>query len=159
MTLVAALVGARRVYRLFARGALTIDIGVGRRLRELGPVRFEIAAPREVVLDVIASPYPGRTPHALKDKLEVWERGTDIVLAAQFTEVKCGVTTTVEIVRFERPERIDFRVLRGPVPTWRCSTRAGSGSAKPSPSPPVSRSRSTAPSPARTARPPQAPRC
>jgi len=46
----------------------------------------------------------------------VWERGADMVLAAHFTPVKCGVTTTVETVRFARPERIDFRVVRGPVP-------------------------------------------
>jgi len=39
-----------------------------------------------------------------------------MVLAAHFTQVKCGTTTTVETVRFERPERIDFRLVRGPVP-------------------------------------------
>jgi hypothetical protein len=39
-----------------------------------------------------------------------------MVLAAHFTEVKCGTTTTVEAVRFQRPERIHFRVVRGPVP-------------------------------------------
>src|ERR671915_1157027 len=39
-----------------------------------------------------------------------------MVLAAHFTPVKCGVATTLETVRFERPERIDFRVVRGPVP-------------------------------------------
>ena len=39
-----------------------------------------------------------------------------MVLAAHFTEVKCGTTTTVETVRFERPERVDFRVVRGPIP-------------------------------------------
>jgi hypothetical protein len=39
-----------------------------------------------------------------------------MVLAAHFTPVKCGVTTTLETVRFERPERIDFRVVRSPVP-------------------------------------------
>jgi hypothetical protein len=38
------------------------------------------------------------------------------VLAAHFTEVKCGTTTTLETVRFERPARIDFRLVRGPVP-------------------------------------------
>jgi hypothetical protein len=38
------------------------------------------------------------------------------VLAAHFTPVRCGVATTVETVRFERPERVDFRVVRGPVP-------------------------------------------
>jgi hypothetical protein len=68
------------------------------------------------VFDVIAGPYVGHTPRALQDKLEVWERGSDMVLAAHFTPVKCGVTTTVETVRFSRPERIDFRVVRGPVP-------------------------------------------
>jgi hypothetical protein len=39
-----------------------------------------------------------------------------MALAAHFTRVKCGVTTTVETVRFSRPDRIDFRVVRGPVP-------------------------------------------
>ena len=38
------------------------------------------------------------------------------MLAAHFTEVKCGTTTTLETVRFERPGRIDFRLVRGPVP-------------------------------------------
>lgn len=104
------------MYRLLARGALTIDTGVGRTVRQLGPVGFEIAAPREVVFDVIASPYLERTPRALGSELEVLERGTDMVLAAHFTEVRCGTTTTVETVRFDRPQRVDFRVVRGPVP-------------------------------------------
>jgi hypothetical protein len=68
------------------------------------------------VFDVIAGPYLGKTPRALADKLHVWERGSDMVLAAHFTHVKCGVTTTLETVRFQRPDRIDFRVVRGPVP-------------------------------------------
>ena len=108
--------GGRGAYRLLASGAATIDLGVGRRARRLGPLRWRIGASREVVFDVIADPYLGSTPRALQDKLEVWERGSDMVLAAHFTELKCGVTTTVETVRFTRPERVDFRVLRGPVP-------------------------------------------
>jgi hypothetical protein len=107
---------ARRAYRLLASGAVTIDLGVGRQTRPLGPVSRQIAASREAVFDVIATPYLGPTPRALRDKLQVWERGSDMVLAAHFTQVKCGVTTTVETVRFTRPERIDFRVVRGPVP-------------------------------------------
>ena len=95
---------------------MTIDLGVGRRTRPLGPVSWQIAASREVVFDVIATPYLGPTPRALRDKLQVWERGSDMVLAAHFTQVRRGVTTTVETVRFTRPERIDFRVVRGPVP-------------------------------------------
>jgi hypothetical protein len=39
-----------------------------------------------------------------------------MALAAHFTQVKCGTTTTLETVRFQRPERIDFRLVRGPVP-------------------------------------------
>jgi hypothetical protein len=105
-----------RGYRLLTSGAATIDVGVGRTVRSLGPRTWDIAAGRELVFDVIAFPYLGRTPHALEDKLQVWERGSDMVLAAHFTPVKCGVATTLETVRFERPERIDFRVVRGPVP-------------------------------------------
>lgn len=115
LALLAAATG-RRAYRLLASGALTIDVGIGRRTRSLGPLSWQIAAPPETVFDVIAAPYLGPTPRALQDKLEVWERGTDMALAAHFTTVKCGVTTTVETVRFTRPERIDFRVVRGPVP-------------------------------------------
>jgi hypothetical protein len=106
----------RGVYKLVARGQLTLDTGIGRRIRRLGPVDFRITAPRDVVFDVIALPYLDRTPRALQDELNVWERGSDMVLAAHITEVRCGATTTVETVRFERPGRIDFRVVRGPVP-------------------------------------------
>jgi hypothetical protein len=106
----------RRLYRLLASGALTIDLDVGRRLQPLGPLVRTIAVPREVVFDVIAAPYLGRTPRALADKLQVWERGSDMVLAAHFTQVACGTTTTLETVSFDRPERVDFRLVRGPVP-------------------------------------------
>jgi hypothetical protein len=107
---------SRRAYRLVASGAVTVDLGVGRRVRPLGPLSWRIGAPRETVFDVIAAPYLGRTPRALADRLDVWERGSDMVLAAHFTAVRCGVATTVETVRFERPSRVDFRVVRGPVP-------------------------------------------
>jgi hypothetical protein len=102
---------------LVARAGLTLDIGVGRRLRPLGPIALDIAAPPDVVFDVIAAPYLGRTPRALRGKLEVIERGADLVLAAHFTPVAPGLTvTTIETVRFERPQRISFRLVKGPVP-------------------------------------------
>jgi hypothetical protein len=113
---------------LVARAGLTLDIGVGRRLRPLGPIALHIAAPPEVVFDVIAAPYLGRTPHAMRGKLEVIERGSDLVLAAHFTHVTPGLTvTTVETVRFERPHRISFRLVKGPVPhvVERYDLRAG----------------------------------
>jgi hypothetical protein len=66
-------------------GACPIDLGIGRRVRPLGPQLVDMAAPREVVFDVIAEPYRGRTPRALADRLRVLERGSDMVLAAHFT--------------------------------------------------------------------------
>lgn len=108
--------GARIAYRLLASGSLTLDLGVGRRLQPLGPLVQTIAASPEMVFDVVTGPYLGRTPRALAGQLQVWERGSDMVLAAHFTPVKCGTTTTLETVRFERPDRIDFRLVRGPVP-------------------------------------------
>jgi len=107
---------AAGVYALTVRGALTLDLGVGRRLRPLGPQRLSIAAPRELVFEVIAAPYR-RTPRAMAEKLEVLERGSDLVLAAHHTALGHGLTaTTVETVHFEPPGRIAFRLVRGPVP-------------------------------------------
>jgi Polyketide cyclase / dehydrase and lipid transport len=112
----AVLGGAVTVYRLLVRGALTVDMGVGRSVQPLGPVSWHIAAPPETVFDLIAAPYLGRTPRALQHKLNVWVRGTDMVLAAHHTPVRKMIATTLETVRFERPERIEFRLVRGPVP-------------------------------------------
>lgn len=107
---------AAAVYVLVVRGALTLDLAVGRRVRPLGPISHTIAAPPETVFDVIAGPYLDRTPRAMQNKLRVLERGSDMALAAHFTKVGPITTTTVETVRFERPDRISFRLLRGPVP-------------------------------------------
>lgn len=115
-TIVATLGGIAGGCLLLARGAVTLDLGIGRRVQPLGPVSWKIGAPPEVVFDVIASPYLGRTPRAVQKKLQVWERGTDMVLASHFTPVWKTVATTVETIRFERPHRIHFRLLRGPVP-------------------------------------------
>jgi hypothetical protein len=66
-------------------GACPLDLGIGRRVRPLGPQQLEMAAPRELVFDVIAEPYLGRAPRALAAKLQVLEAGSDMVLAAHFT--------------------------------------------------------------------------
>jgi hypothetical protein len=112
----AVLGGAATGYRLLVRGSLTLDVGVGRSVQPLGPVSRHIAASPEAIFDLIAEPYLGRTPRALRQKLEVWERATDMVLAAHHTPVRKAITTTLETVRFDRPARIDFRLVRGPVP-------------------------------------------
>lgn len=98
-------------------GAISPDLGLGRRLRPLGPLDVDIAAPRDLVFDVIAQPYVGRQTRAVAEKIKILERGADMVLAAHFTRVhKKLVARTVETVRFARPERVDFRLVRGPVP-------------------------------------------
>jgi hypothetical protein len=107
---------AATAYVLVVRGSITIDLGVGRRVRPLGPMSRQIAAPRELVFDVVAAPYLDRTPRALERKLQVLERSEQMVLAAHYTPVGPVTTTTLETVRFERPERIHFRLTRGPVP-------------------------------------------
>lgn len=115
---VGALAGALgTAYVLLVRGDLTMDLGIGRRTRPLGPLHCSVAASPEIVFDVIAAPYLHRTPRAMGDKLRVLERGSDVVLAAHYTKTAGGLTaTTVELVSFERPHRIRFRLVRGPVP-------------------------------------------
>lgn len=99
-------------------GAVVVDLGVGRRTRQLGPQIYEIAAPRELVFDIIAAPYLQRQPRAVAEKVKILERAADMVMAAHRTPVhgKRVVATTVETVRFERPGRVAFRLVRGPVP-------------------------------------------
>lgn len=106
----------RALYRAVVSGQLVVDTGIGRSTRRLGPLTVNIAAPRETVFDVIAAPYLGRTPRALKTEIEVLERGSDMVLAAHYTQVSGMIATTVETVRFDRPQVVAFRLLRGPVP-------------------------------------------
>lgn len=98
-------------------GAVPLDLGLGRRIRPLGPFGIDIAAPPEVVFDVLSEPYLGRQTRAVADKIRVLERGSDMVLAAHRTPLRGRlVATTVETVRFTRPDRVDFRLTRGPVP-------------------------------------------
>lgn len=107
---------AGAAYAGIATGAVTLDIGAGRRRRDLGPLRLHIAAPPETIFDVIAAPYLQRTPRAMASKLQVLEHGADYALAAHFTPIRGGLTAkTVELVRFERPQRITFDLVRGPV--------------------------------------------
>ncbi|MGH8775838.1 MAG: SRPBCC family protein [Jiangellaceae bacterium] len=98
-------------------GALAPDLGLGRRTRRLGPQTLEIDAPRDLVFELIGAPYQERQPRAFADKVRVLERGADMVLAAHRTPVRGRlVATTVETVRLSRPDRVDFRLVRGPVP-------------------------------------------
>lgn len=104
------------LFALLVRGDITIDLGLGRELRPLGPFTLRIEAPRDVVFDVVSAPYLERTPRALSRKLRVLERSEGMALAEHYTKAGLLVTTTLETVRFEPPARVDFRLVRGPVP-------------------------------------------
>ena len=110
----AAAIGA---YVGLVTGRLTIDLGIGRRTRPLGPLHLDIAAPRETVYAAAAAPYADRQPRAMQEKVEILERAGQMVLAAHRTAVGSGLTAvTVETVTLDPPNRMGFRLLRGPVP-------------------------------------------
>ncbi|MGN9779130.1 SRPBCC family protein [Micromonospora sp. H33] len=114
---VTAAAGGVLGYLGLVTGRLTLDLGVGRRVRPLGPQVLDIAAPRDLVFDMIAQPYLGRATRAQQEKIQVLERGAGMVLAAHRTPIGRGlVTQTVETVAFARPATVDFRLVRGPVP-------------------------------------------
>jgi hypothetical protein len=118
LVLVLVLVGLLLAgYVLLASGRLTIDTGWGRRTRVLGPQIVRIAAPREMVFDLVAVPYlSAKPPREIRDKVEVLERTGDMVLAAHRTKAGPFITLTVETVAFHRPDGVEFRLVRGPVP-------------------------------------------
>ena len=109
--LIALVAGA---FLLLAMGRLHLDLGWGRSIHELGPITVPIAAPRELVFEIVAAPYLGRTPR--DSGIEVLARGDDLAVAAHHTKVHFYTARTVEAVEFEAPTRVSFRHLTGPVP-------------------------------------------
>ncbi|MGQ0678674.1 MAG: SRPBCC family protein [Actinomycetota bacterium] len=101
---------------LWSRGRIHVDLGWGRSLQPLGPMTVRIQAPRDLVFDAVAGPYLGRTPAALKKKLTVIAREGNLAVASHRTKLPLMDALTVEIVQFERPARVSFSLLRGPVP-------------------------------------------
>lgn len=101
------------VYRGLLSGAVSLDLGIGRTTRPLGPRSIDIHAAPEVVFDVIADPYLGSKPG---DGVRLLVTTSDMVLAAHRIPLPDGrVVGTVETVKFTRPERIEFQLIRGPV--------------------------------------------
>ena len=104
-------------YVALVTGRLTLEFGVGRRSRSLGPVVVDIAAPREEVYAAATAPYAERRPRAMAEKVRILERTDHMVLAAHYTPIGKRLTAvTVETVTFDPPHRIGFRLVRGPVP-------------------------------------------
>lgn len=109
--LISSMVG---MFLLLAMGRLHLDLGWGRSFHELGPITLRIAAPRELVFEILSVPYLGRTPDA--SGIDVIARADALVVAAHHTRVHFYTARTVEVVEFESPSRVGFRHLTGPVP-------------------------------------------
>lgn len=106
--------GGAFLFFLMAAGRLTLDLGWGRSRHPLGPITTRIAAPRDLVFEMLRAPYVGRTPAG--SSIQVLARGEDLVIAAHHTKVHFYTARTVEAVGFEPPERVTFLHLAGPVP-------------------------------------------
>jgi hypothetical protein len=109
--LIVLVVGA---FLLLAMGRLHLDLGWGRSLHELGPITVPIAAPRELVFEIIAAPYLGRASGG--SGIEVLARSPELVVAAHHTPVHFYTARTVEAVKLDPPTRVRFKHLTGPVP-------------------------------------------
>jgi hypothetical protein len=113
--LVALLIGAMGwMFLLVAMGRLHLDLGWGRSIHALGPITIRIAAPRELVFEIINAPYAGRAGSG--SGVEVIARDGALVVAAHHTKIHFYTARTVEVVEFEPPTRVVFEHLTGPVP-------------------------------------------
>jgi hypothetical protein len=101
-------------FLLLAMGRLHLDLGWGRSFHELGPIEVRIAAPRDLVFEMISEPYLRHTPQ--DSGIEVLARGKDLAVAVHHTKVHSYTARTVEAVKFEPPAQVGFRHLAGPVP-------------------------------------------
>jgi hypothetical protein len=96
-----------------AMGRLHLDLGWGRSHHPVGLDPLPIAAPRELVYEVLSAPYLGRVR---SDSVELLAGDGEMVVAAHLTRVHFYEARTVEVVELEAPSRMGFRHLTGPVP-------------------------------------------
>lgn len=101
------------LFLALAMGRAHLDLGFGRSLHQLGPLTVTIRAPRELVFEVIAAPYLGRSSTA---GIEILARSGDLVVARHRTRVHFYTAQTTEVVDLTAPSRVGFRHLTGPVP-------------------------------------------
>jgi hypothetical protein len=106
--------GVAGMFLLLAMGRLSLDLGWGRSLHELGPITIRIAAPRDLVFEMISAPYTGRTPEG--SGIDVIARSDALVVAAHHTKLRFYTARTVEVIELDPPGRVGFRHLAGPVP-------------------------------------------
>ena len=99
-------------------GACPVDLGIGRRVRPLGPQLVDMAAPREVVFDVIAEPYLGRAPRRWPTSSGCWNAAATWSWPPISPPRRAAGPGRPDggDGPVHPPERVDFRLVRGPVP-------------------------------------------
>ncbi len=108
--------GGAAAFFLASRGLMALDLDVGRSVHPLGPLTVRIRAPRDLVFEIVSAPYLGKMPASMEGKIEILDRHGDLVVALHRTRLPLRDAITVESVAFERPGRVTFKLLRGPVP-------------------------------------------
>ena len=108
-------IGGAALFLALAMGRLHLDLGFGRSFHQLGPITTTIRAPRELVFEMIAAPYFGRSSAAAAG-IEVLAKSDGLVVARHHTRVHFYTAQTTEAVDFTPPSRVGFRHLTGPVP-------------------------------------------
>ena len=108
--------GGATAFFLASRGLMALDLDLGRSVHPLGPITLRIGAPRDLVFDIVSAPYLGKVPPSMEGKVEILDRHGDLVVALHRTPLPLRDAITVESVAFERPHRVTFKLLRGPVP-------------------------------------------
>jgi hypothetical protein len=100
-----------------ARGRITMELGWGRSGVALRDRRVRIAAPPEVVLDLLRRAARGYVPGITKrERTEVIEAEGDLIVNESLNDSRFGMVRAREAVRFHPDGRVTYRHLAGPLP-------------------------------------------
>lgn len=99
-----------------ARGRISVTVPWGRRDVPLRERHVSIAAPRDVVRDVLTSAARGRTPSLESgERTEVVDEQDGMILNRLLTRSKFGLVQAMELVRVTE-ERVAYLHVAGPLP-------------------------------------------
>lgn len=100
-----------------ARGRITMELGWGRNRMGLRDRRVEIAAPPELVLDLLREAAGGEVPGISKrEGTDVIEADGGLIVNESLNDSRFGLVRAREAVRFHPDGRVTYRHLSGPLP-------------------------------------------
>lgn len=100
-----------------ARGRITMELGWGRNRLPLRDRREEIAAPPEIVLDLLRRAARGKLPGVTeRERTDVLEEDGGLIVNESLNDSRFGMVRAREAVRFHPDGRVTYRHLSGPLP-------------------------------------------